>query len=66
MKRLIKYLKQLFAIHNVSVSVVDKGSCRTCRFNDKENDMCTAGTYYAKKGINEVCYSGELWQATEC
>lgn len=67
MKRFINYLKQLFAIHNVSVSVAstDVGKCTKCRFNNGKYDNCTVGTYYAKKGMNKICYEGGLWQATE-
>jgi hypothetical protein len=40
----------------------DVGKCTTCRFADRENDQCTAGTYWAEKGFNAVCYGGELWE----
>ena len=35
-------------------------NCSTCRFNEDIN--CYAGTYYAAKGQNKICYDGELWE----
>ena len=67
MKKFWKWLfgtrKQQCNIHDVSVSVA--GSCSTCRFADRDKDVCTAGTYWAEKGFNKICYGGELWEATE-
>ena len=50
-------------IHDISVSA--EGICSTCRFADRDKDVCTAGTYWAEKGFNKICYGGELWEATE-
>jgi hypothetical protein len=60
-------VRQELNIPVVSVSVVSSevGKCTTCRFNDKEWDRCVAGTYWAEKGLNRICYEGELWEATE-
>lgn len=60
-------VKQALNIPVVSVSVAssDVGKCTKCRFNDKEWDRCTVGSYYAEKGVNTFCYHGELWEATE-
>ena len=67
---MIKFLKNLFKgrkqqcnMPDVSVSVAE--SCSNCRFADRDKDMCTAGTYWAEKGFNKICYGGELWEATE-
>lgn len=35
-------------------------TCTTCRFN--QDITCYAGTYYAAKGENKICYNGELWE----
>ncbi len=40
-----------------------KQTCKNCRFNDGR--YCTVGTYYANKGLNGVCYEGELWEGNE-
>lgn len=38
-----------------------KKNCTTCRFNYGLG--CEVGTFYAKeRGINVVCYNGELWE----
>ena len=39
---------------------IKKQTCKNCNFNNEE--YCTAGTYYAKKGLNKICYEGELWE----
>lgn len=59
--------KQQCNINDVSVSVAssDVGKCATCRFNDEEWDRCVVGTYWAEKGLNKICYEGELWETTE-
>ena len=36
-----------------------KQTCTTCRFN---NGNCWVGTYYAERGLNKSCISGELWE----
>ena len=38
-------------------------NCSTCRFN--EDVSCYAGTYYAAKGQNRICFDGELWESNE-
>lgn len=38
-------------------------SCLTCKFN--QDYYCNVGDYYADKGINTFCYSGELWEEKE-
>ena len=38
-----------------------KQTCLNCRFYTPSN--CTVGTYYANKGQNKTCFSGELWQS---
>ena len=43
----------------------DKGKCTKCRFNNGKFGNCTAGDYYAEKGLNVICYEGELWQKHE-
>ena len=37
-----------------------KKNCKNCKFND--GSYCTVGTYYAEKGLNEICFEGELWE----
>jgi len=47
------------------ISVEDNvrtNTCTTCRFSNKEKDICTVGTYYAEKRLNKICYAGELWE----
>ena len=44
-----------------------KQTCLNCRFNyeddhTKIND-CNVGSYYAEKGLNKICYEGELWES---
>ena len=46
----------------VPIKSVHEGKCPECRFNDKENDECVVGTYYAGKGSWGVCKKGELWK----
>ena len=62
-RNLFKGKKQQCNIPDVNVSVA--ATCSTCRFVDRERDMCTVGSYWAEKGQNKVCYSGELWEAIE-
>jgi hypothetical protein len=38
----------------------ESGSCTTCKFIS--GNSCTVGTYYAEKGIDTICFEGELWQ----
>ena len=45
-----------------SVKSPDIGKCSSCRFNNG-NGNCYVGTYYAEKGLNVICYEGELWKA---
>ncbi len=63
---MIKYLKNLFKKENIKTTetkeIKQENSCRTCRFNCEEKDMCVAGTHYAEKGLTKVCFSGELWE----
>jgi hypothetical protein len=40
-----------------------KQTCKNCKFNNQQ--YCTVGTYYAEKGLNKICYEGELWDANE-
>ena len=56
-------VKQTLNIPVVSVSVASSevGKCTICRFSDKEWDRCVAGTYWAEKGLNRICYEGELY-----
>jgi len=35
-------------------------NCLNCKFNLGET--CGVGTVYAEKGINAICYEGELWK----
>jgi len=37
-----------------------KQTCQNCIYNDKKYDRCVVGTHYANKGLNRMCYSGEL------
>jgi len=37
-----------------------KKNCITCRFNCGMH--CSVGTYYTEKGLNKICYEGELWE----
>lgn len=66
MKYLFKKLKRLFCKTNVigSVAESDFGKCTKCKFNYK-GEYCTVGTYYAEKGLNKICFEGELWQPTD-
>jgi hypothetical protein len=66
MKNIFRKLKRLFCKTNVigSVAKSDFGKCTKCKFN-YNGDYCNVGTYYAEKGLNKICYEGELWQATD-
>ena len=37
-----------------------KQTCMNCRFN--VDTYCIVGSYYAEKGMNKICYEGELWE----
>ena len=62
-RNLFKSRKQQCNIPDVSVSAASSevGKCTTCRFNDKNCGRCVAGTYWAEKGLNRICYEGELY-----
>jgi len=64
-KTLAKFKQWFLSIVSVSVATSDVGKCTKCRFNDEEWDRCTAGNYYAEKGLSRICYEGELWEANE-
>lgn len=73
MKQIIKYLRQfkqwiLFVV-SVSVESSDVGKCTKCKFNCETDyttiNDCNVGSYYAEKGLNRICYNGELWKETE-
>lgn len=57
----------IFKLLKQSKLVEDNKTCKTCRFNC-ENDHtvmndCNVGTHYAaEKGLNVICYEGELWE----
>ena len=62
----IRQTKKLF-LFSVMLSFFGVGkkkqTCKNCKFNNKQ--YCTVGTYYAEKGLNRVCYEGELWEGNE-
>jgi hypothetical protein len=66
---MINIIKKIFGkkSHQCNISNIDYFNvrkCTTCRFNNGDN--CTVGTYYAvEKGLNGICYEGELWKVTE-
>jgi len=43
-----------------------KQTCKNCRFNCEDDHTCmndcNVGSYYAEKGLNRICYEGELWE----
>lgn len=43
-----------------------KQTCKNCRFNCEDDHTCmndcNVGSYYADKGLNRICYEGELWE----
>jgi len=55
-------MKRLFKKKN-------KQTCINCRFNCEDDHTvindCNVGSYWAEKGLNRICYEGELWQPTE-
>lgn len=65
----IENMKYLLILYNVMLSFFsvgktkDKGKCTKCKFNLGET--CGVGTVYAEKGINAICYEGELWEKNE-
>ena len=63
--KLAQFKQWILSIVSVSVASSDVGKCTKCRFNNGKYANCTVGTYYAKKGLNKICYEGELWEATE-
>ncbi len=63
--KLAQFKQWILSIVSVSVASSDVGKCTKCRFNDDGWYRCTAGSYYAEKGLNRICYEGELWEATE-
>ena len=44
-----------------------KQTCKNCRFNCEDDHTCmndcNVGSYYAEKGLNRICYEGELWES---
>jgi len=62
-------MKYLLILYNVMLSFFsvdktkDKGKCAKCKFNLGET--CGVGTVYTEKGINAICYEGELWEKNE-
>ena len=54
-------------LHNVRISFFNKKTgwqtCLNCKYNLGES--CGVGTVYAEKGINAICYEGELWEKNE-
>jgi len=57
--RFLQKIKDLF----ISNKETEDKKCINCKFNT--DFYCNVGSYYAKKGINKVCYSGELWEKIE-
>ena len=52
---LITFHDSIFGINR------DIGKCTKCKFNNEIH--CIVGSYYGNKGIKNVCYEGELWEA---
>lgn len=60
-----------FGLFNVIISFFREGktkqTCINCRFNCEDDhsniNVCNVGSYYAEKGLNRICYDGELWES---
>lgn len=67
--KLAQFKQWILSIVSVSVVSSDVGKCTKCRFNCEDDHTCmndcNVGSYYAEKGLNRICYEGELWEATE-
>ena len=71
-KRSAKRSKFLLFIFSVVFSFLRGGkkkpkqTCKNCRFNCEDDHTCmndcNVGSYYAEKGLNRICYEGELWE----
>jgi hypothetical protein len=54
---------KIFKRKSTNITVDNTHTCSTCRFNNSNLEMCVAGSHWARKGHNFICYSGELWEA---
>jgi len=54
------FLQLIIFLKIIKYNKKPKNSCITCRFN--EAIFCNVGSYYAEKGLDKICYQGELWE----
>ncbi len=71
LNRLAEFKQWIIRIVRLSFLWVGKPkqTCLNCRFNCEDDHTCmndcNVGSYYAEKGLNRICYEGELWEANE-